>query len=109
VDRDEWSELARLELFRVKADENLCTLCGACVKSCPTNSLTLTRDEKYRLLFNHSRCIGCNTCVKICPEKALTIEKATNLSLLSAGNTIGLPQARLLGAGSVVEKLVQQR
>jgi len=88
VDRDEWTPLARLELFRVKADENLCTLCGACVKACPTHSLTLTRDGSYRLLFNHSRCIGCNACVKICPEKALTIEKATNPSLLYSGKTI---------------------
>jgi ferredoxin len=114
VDKDEWTQLARLELYRVKADENLCTLCGACVKACPTNSLTLTRDDKFRLLFNHSSCIGCNACVKICREKALTIEKATNLSLLSAGNTIEIATSEIarcrkcgkeIGPGKMIMRL----
>jgi len=111
--RDEWRPLARLGLFRVTADENLCTLCGACVKACPANSLVLARDGRYRLLFNHSSCIGCNACVKVCPEKALTIEKAVNPALLSSGKMIEIAasdvaRCRRCGKEIAPEKMIKR-
>jgi ferredoxin len=88
VDKDDWVPLTRLMLFRLKANENLCTLCGACTKSCPTKALMLTREGNYELLFNHSGCIGCNACVRVCPESALSTEKAANPRLLYSRRTI---------------------
>ena len=55
-DIDDWIPLTRLGVFRVRVDENICTLCGACAKACPVQALILVRGDKYNLLFNHSSC-----------------------------------------------------
>lgn len=68
-------------------DEEKCTACGLCVKSCPRNLIELTPLEKRFLIAcsSHDKgkitrqvcdvgCIACGLCVKKCPEKACTLE-----------------------------------
>ena len=53
-----------------------CNQCGACVKACPADALSLeapgTVDEE--------KCISCMRCTKVCPESA----RALNKDVLSA-------------------------
>ena len=54
---------------RIKVADS-CTLCGACVKCCPTDVYSI-KDGK--LVVNEKRCIYCKACEVICPEKALSL------------------------------------
>lgn len=49
-----------------------CILCGACVRVCPPQVISI---EGQRLKFNYSRCIRCFCCRELCPEKALAVRK----------------------------------
>ena len=54
--------------------DDLCTGCGICVKSCPSNCITIVESE---LNFNgvaevdESCCTGCNICAIDCPWFAI--------------------------------------
>ncbi|MHA1959779.1 MAG: 4Fe-4S binding protein [Candidatus Thorarchaeota archaeon] len=54
-------------------DEDLCTLCGLCPKSCTYEAITLDRD-KEELRIDDSRCERCGLCISVCPYHALSIE-----------------------------------
>lgn len=44
-----------------------CSLCGACVRSCPTKAL---RVEEGRLVKDATRCVACTACIHVCPDQA---------------------------------------
>lgn len=55
----------------VKADQDKCTGCGACVEACPAEALSM-EDEK--ICVNDDNCIDCGVCVDECPVNALALE-----------------------------------
>lgn len=54
----------------IKADENLCIGCGACIRTCPAGLIT---KDKFPVAIAGSwdLCIDCGHCVAICPTKAM--------------------------------------
>lgn len=52
-----------------------CSACGACLASCPTNSIAMKEDKEgfHRPYISSDSCIGCRKCLKICP--ALNLDK----------------------------------
>ena len=50
-------------------DASLCTLCGSCVRLCPTDAI---RIDGGQLLTDPAHCIKCCACVKGCPSHART-------------------------------------
>ena len=72
-----------------EVDEDLCTACGACAKTCPRKVIELRpRGPKNRrmvvMCVNRDKgavanktckasCIGCGKCVKVCPFEAITL------------------------------------
>ncbi len=72
-----------------EVDEELCTACGVCVKTCPRKVIELRpKGPKNRrmvvLCVNRDKgavagkvckasCIGCGKCVKVCPFEAITL------------------------------------
>lgn len=56
-------------LFRLRWNENKCTLCGVCEKICPM-SLHIPKD------LNSVECIRCLNCLSICPSKAISLERS---------------------------------
>ncbi|MDO5576881.1 MAG: 4Fe-4S binding protein [Fibrobacter sp.] len=53
----------------IKADKNICDLCGTCISVCKTNSILLLENE---LVIDNSTCCSCAKCVKVCPFGALS-------------------------------------
>jgi len=52
-------------------DENLCTECGTCEKTCPYNAIMLNPKP----VFDMTKCYGCWGCFNHCPTKAIYTKK----------------------------------
>ena len=53
-------------------DRDRCTMCLACVGSCPEAAL-LDHAESPQLRFIESNCVQCGLCAATCPEQAITL------------------------------------
>jgi Fe-S-cluster-containing hydrogenase component 2 len=57
-----------------------CTLCYACVESCPHRAIAIQKD---RLDFTSEECTGCGFCARICPEQSITLSQMSGPMMLS--------------------------
>jgi ferredoxin len=64
---------ARAPFGTLKLDSGKCTLCMACVGSCPEGAL-LDSKEAPALRFIERNCVQCGLCVRTCPEQALELQ-----------------------------------
>ncbi|MFX1396391.1 MAG: hydrogenase iron-sulfur subunit [Promethearchaeota archaeon] len=67
------------EFTGIEIDENLCGLCGLCVKACPYNALSI---EKEKISIDKFKCKGCGTCVSVCPTDAIDMNIDTTDKIL---------------------------
>lgn len=63
----------------VGIDEAGCTLCLACVGTCPTGALVEGRD-RATLRFVESACVQCGLCEATCPERVITLTPRLNFA-----------------------------
>jgi anaerobic sulfite reductase subunit C len=61
------NDIGIMGIRRKRLQRDLCTLCGACVKACPVNALSIV-DGKLEL--NRSLCVQCGDCTRTCPTGA---------------------------------------
>ena len=54
---------------KVAVDYDLCDLCGACIKACPTEAFKIEKKEKF--IYSIERCYGCGICPQSCHVNAL--------------------------------------
>jgi ferredoxin len=54
-----------------------CTLCLACVGSCPAHALS-DSPERPQVALTEAACVQCGVCVATCPEKVITLEARYN-------------------------------
>ncbi len=61
--------------FILSVEDSACTGCGACVRACPVEALSLVNSEQGRkkAVLDGSTCLGCGVCVKSCPRKSLKL------------------------------------
>jgi len=64
---------------RVDVDRDACTMCLACVGSCPEGAL-LDHPEALRLRFIESKCVQCGICSATCPEHAIALVPQLDLT-----------------------------
>ncbi len=60
-------------------DKNYCKGCELCVKACPQQILSMSKDITkrgyfYAMMHDPSRCIGCQICALVCPDAAITVK-----------------------------------
>lgn len=67
----------------LQIDAENCTLCLACVSSCPTGALS-DDPERPRLSFTEDACVQCGLCKATCPEKVIALEPRVNFTNASA-------------------------
>ncbi len=60
-----------------------CVKCALCVKACPVEALTLSR-ECAAPLINKKICITCSCCHEVCPENAIRMRQSPLLKMLGA-------------------------
>ncbi len=57
--------------FKPRVKEELCTVCGNCIKRCPVDAISINSRKKAEI--NQDICIGCGECVVVCPESAIPV------------------------------------
>lgn len=62
----------------IAVDADRCTMCLACVGSCPEGALS-DNAEVLQLRFIEAKCVQCGLCAKTCPEKAIQLTPRLNL------------------------------
>jgi carbon-monoxide dehydrogenase iron sulfur subunit len=62
-----------------------CTGCGACVKVCPYDAISINPDSNKAI-----KCIACGECVKRCPVSAIWITTENDLKEKDRDNRIAL-------------------
>jgi nitroreductase/NAD-dependent dihydropyrimidine dehydrogenase PreA subunit len=63
--------------MRLTVNPDLCTLCGACLLTCPADMI---REKEGRIKIGRVMCIECGHCVSLCPEGAITVEEGGEFS-----------------------------
>ncbi len=58
--------------MRLTVNPDLCTLCGACLLTCPADMI---REKAGRIKIGRVMCIDCGHCVALCPEGAISVEE----------------------------------
>ena len=61
----------------IAIDAEKCTLCLACVSSCPAGALG-DNEDKPLVSFTENSCVQCGLCRTICPENAISLEPRYN-------------------------------
>ena len=50
-------------------DIGLCSGCGFCISSCPSNALLLIiKNGFFKVYVNETKCTGCGLCLRVCPS-----------------------------------------
>lgn len=93
--------LSRLNVLKLRIDEEACIKCGLCSRQCPTLARPFPNDK-----WRSGECVYCFTCASVCPTGAIRFraslkpEKLGNVSDVSIGRRRLLTTA-LVGAASV--------
>ena len=96
----------------IAVDADRCTMCLACVGSCPEGALA-DNPEKLELRFVESKCVQCGLCQKTCPERAITLVPQLNLVavakkplVLNAAEILNCTRcSKPLGAKKMIENM----
>ncbi len=70
---------ARLFIGKPIIDQNLCILCGECVRRCPSTAIVMNQ-ALGKVGFNYDTCIFCTLCAEVCPNAAITMSNAFELA-----------------------------
>ncbi len=63
-------DIGLIGAVRPKLDPEICDGCGACIKVCKENAITL--NEKKVTRINEKKCLYCGSCIKACKNSAIT-------------------------------------
>ena len=54
-----------------KVDKSICTACGACVDSCPSEAIEM---QDGKAVIDVNNCVDCGVCVDECPVESISME-----------------------------------
>jgi ferredoxin len=70
---------ARSPYGAITVNRDTCTMCLACVGSCPVGAI-LDNQEAPQLRFIESKCVQCGLCAATCPENAIALNPRLSLA-----------------------------
>ncbi len=99
----------------IHVDTENCTLCLACVGSCPANALR-DNEDKPQLKYLESACVQCGLCAKTCPENVITLEPrleltgaARNLTIIKEEDPFECIECgKVFGTKSTIENMINK-
>ncbi|MDN5347217.1 MAG: hypothetical protein PWP65_781 [Clostridia bacterium] len=62
-------------MYVVSIDQDQCTGCGECTKTCPADLLSLNGQGKAEVSGEPTDCMGCESCVSVCPSGAAKVQE----------------------------------
>lgn len=65
-------------------DERLCTGCGVCVNSCPSDVIRLDADGRTAVIAYPRDCTLCGWCQADCPERAIHISPEKESTVITS-------------------------
>jgi len=74
---------------RIRVDTDACTLCMACVSTCPAGAL-LDGQDTPALRMIEANCVQCGLCEQACPEQAITRDARYVWDSVEARRTVTL-------------------
>jgi uncharacterized protein (DUF362 family)/biotin carboxylase/ferredoxin-like protein FixX len=80
-------KLFHLSRYSVDVVQELCRLCGVCIKNCPGGAMSIEND---RVAIHDGKCKACLVCHEICPHGAIKFTQYSFLKELS--NRRSLPK-----------------
>lgn len=88
-------------------DQSECTLCMACVNSCPRNAITIKVDERgfEYLSVEEELCINCGACEAVC-ERRSAVDRRTPMRSYAA-QLIDKEHLKLSASGGVYQALAR--
>jgi len=54
--------------YSMRHDDTVCRLCGACVRICQFNAISLAENKRT---YEKKECLGCGLCMEHCPHQAI--------------------------------------
>lgn len=67
----------------ISIDYPQCIHCGMCMRRCPAQAITVSR-EKKEWKIDHLSCVICGNCVLVCPKKCLFLDPHATASVPAA-------------------------
>ena len=58
----------------------LCDGCGVCIKTCPSNAITM---QEGKAEINPFMCTGCGACIPVCPKEAIDFKNSTTKQMIA--------------------------
>lgn len=55
------------------ADKNVCVACGACMKACPREAVSIYRG--CYAVVDEAKCVGCGLCTRACPAGCIAVKE----------------------------------
>jgi len=100
---------------QVIVDTAACTMCLACVSTCPAGAL-LDNPDTPQLRFHEDKCLQCGICRSTCPEDAITLaprylmtEAARQAVVLNEEEPFACIECgKLFGTRSTVERIAEK-
>lgn len=58
-------------------DQKICVACGACMKACPKDAISIWRG--CYAVAEDTKCVGCGLCAKTCPAGCIAIKERSEI------------------------------
>ena len=68
--RKPWNMFYRM--FPIQVSQSKCTVCGRCMRDCPTGAVKLDSSSKFPVI-DRNLCQSCQRCIGFCPQHAIEV------------------------------------
>jgi ferredoxin len=87
---------SRFSLFKIRINENKCTSCNACARTCKASCISIKGHQ-----IDASRCINCFDCLEVCKDDAINFSYSFKLPIKNRKKIVNASRRRFMMAVGV--------